>query len=297
MQNTDCESYKLSRKLLRWAFISGVAATCAATSARSDEQLFGFVRGAETLPQDRSELYQFVTLRTGKAEGTYYGFDFETELEHGFTDKFQASVAVENHYFYNQGVDGDRDALDDTDAYRFGGVTVSGKYRLLSTFKDPVGLALRLESGFFLHDEVDGLLEHEWFVAPEVDLQKNFRDDTLITAAWFGTEWAWGKQPAEQYPRELSFQGGTGISYRFAPDWFAGLESSVRAEYPRFDLNNFEHVVVYAGPSIHYSSKRWWATLTYVYQVWGRGVDEPRDGKTFAEETSSKIRLKMGFNF
>ena len=117
-------------------------------NSRADEQLFGFVRGAETLPQGKSELYQFVTLRTGKAEGSYYGFDFETEVEHGFTDKFQASLSVEQRYISNHGVDGDRDALDDTDAYRFGGITASGKYRLWSPFKDPLGVALRLEGGY-----------------------------------------------------------------------------------------------------------------------------------------------------
>lgn len=266
-------------------------------SSQADEQLFGFVRGAETLPQGKSELYQFVTMRSGKSEGTYYGFDFETEFEHGFTDKFQASISVENRYIYNKGVDGDRDALDDTDRYRFGGIAASGKYRLMSPFKDPIGLALRLESGYLFHDEVDGLLEHEFYVAPEVDLQKNFRDDTIITELWLGTELAWGKRPAEQYTRELAWQGGPGISYRFAPNWFIGAEGTARAEYPMFDMGNFEHVVVYAGPDIHYSAKRWWVTLAGVYQVYGNGVGEPHDGRTYAEETDFQIRLKVGFNF
>jgi hypothetical protein len=276
---------------------TGLAVLAAAAPAHADEQLFGFVRGSETLPKGKSEVYQFVTMRTGKAEGSYYGFDFETEVEHGFTDKWQASLAVEQHYFNNSGVNGDRDALDDTDAYKFGGLAASTKYNLWSPFKDPLGVALRLEGGYLWHDEVDGLLQHERYVAPEIDLQKNFLDDTLITEAWGGAEWAWGKQPAEQYPKEMSFQGGMGVSYRFAPNWFFGPEINSRAEYPQFDFGNFEHVVVYAGPSLHYSSERWWVTLSYVYQVWGNGVDEPADGKTYAEETTSKVRLKVGFNF
>lgn len=263
----------------------------------ADEQLFGFVRGAETLPQGKSEIYQFVTLRTGKAEGRYCGLDFETEIEHGFTDKWQASFAVEQRYIGNHGVDGDRDALNDFAGYRFGGLTASTKYRLWSPFKDAVGIALRLEGGYLWHDEVDGLKESETFIAPEIDFQKNFRDDTVIMELWLGPEWSWGKQPAEQYPRELSLQGGTGISYRFAPNWFVGLEGHVRAEYPLIDFNNFEHVVIYAGPSIHYSSRRWWATLTYNHQSWGNGVDEPADGRTYAEEVDHQVRLKVGFNF
>ena len=268
-----------------------------AAFARADEQLWGFVRGAETLPAHRSELYQFYTFREGKPEGTYYGSDFESEYEYGFTDKFQASLSLVQHYFYNQGVDGDRDALDDHNNYRFGGVEGSAKYRLLSPFKDPIGVALRIEGGYLLNDEVDGLKQHERYVKPEIDLQKDFFDDTLICVFNFGAEWAWGKQPAEQYPREFSFESAAGIAYRFAPNWYAGAEIRTRWEYPLFDLYLFEHRVFYAGPSIHYSQKNWWATLTWNYQVYGKGVEEPSDGQTFAEESRQMFRLKVGFNF
>jgi hypothetical protein len=91
----------------------------------ADEQFFGFARGAETLPAHRWQIYQFVTLHEGKSEGTYYGTDFETEYEHGFTDRFQASLSLEQQYFYNQSVDGARDALDDKNNYRFGGIVAS----------------------------------------------------------------------------------------------------------------------------------------------------------------------------
>ncbi|MDB6137912.1 MAG: Conserved hypothetical secreted protein, partial [Verrucomicrobiaceae bacterium] len=69
-----------------------------------------------------------------------------------------------------------------------------------------------------------------------------------------------------------------------------------RSEYPDFKLINHEHTVVYAGPSLHYASEKWWATLQWGYQIWGEGVDEPH-GHTFAEETWDEIRLKVGFNF
>jgi hypothetical protein len=264
---------------------------------RADEQLFGFVRGAETLPAQRSEVYQFFTYHEGKSEGTYDAFDFETEYEYGFTDRFQASLSLEQHYFYNQGVDGDRDALDNKNNYRFGGVEASAKYRLLSPFKDPVGLALRLEGGYLINDEVDGLRQHDRYLKPEIDLQKDFLDDRLICALDLGAEWAWGKQPAEEYPRELALEGAAGVAYRFAPNWFAGAEIHTRWEYPLFDFDKFEHRVFYAGPSIHYAQKNWWATLTWNYQVYGKGIDEPADGKTFAEESRQIFRLKIGFNF
>ncbi len=278
-----------------WRIVLGVtvSALLASQSARADEQLFGFVRGAETLPKSEFEVYQFTTLRTGKKQGSYYGLDFDTEIEYGFTDQLQASVSVVNHYFNNHGVDG----LDDTNAYRFGGFEGAAKYRVLSPFKDPIGLALRLETGYLWHDEVGGLEQSEYYIKPEIDLQKDFFDDTLFLNLDLAAEWAWGKQPAEEYPREFSYEVAAGASYRFAPNWFAGLEANLRSEYPLFDLGFFEHRRVFAGPSIHYAQKRWWATLTYNYQVYGEGVEEDVANLTFAEETRHVVRLKVAFNF
>jgi Family of unknown function (DUF6662) len=260
-------------------------------TAQADEQLFGFVRSAETLPHGHFEVYQFLTLREGKNTGSYYGTDFDTEVEYGFTDKFQGSVSLVNHYFNYHGVD----ELEDKNQYRFGGVEVAGKYRILSPFKDAIGLALRTEGGFLINDEVGGLPQHELFFAPELILHKNFMDDTLIFNLNGGVELAWGKRPAEQYDHELSLQGALGAAYRFAPKWFVGLEGRVRSEYPMFHI--YEHTVVYAGPSLHYSAKRWWATLTYQYQVWGNEVDPVVSNKAFAEETRNVVRVKVGFNF
>lgn len=260
--------------------------------ARADEPFLAFTRGAETLPRGRWQLYQFATLRTGKDSGSYYGFDFDSEVEYGITHRWQANAAIVNHYFHYHGVE----ELPESNAYSFGGVELSTKYGLQSPFMDPLGIALRLEGGYLLHDEVGGLDQHERFIAPEIDLQKNFLDDTLITELDLGTEFAWGKQPAEQYPREMSLQGSAGVVYRFLPDWFVGAEARVRSEYPLFDLDRFEHAVVYMGPSLHYSSRRWWVTASWLYQAWGEGIDE-HDGQTFAEETRQLARVKLGFNF
>jgi len=67
----------------------GLSARWFSTTAFADEHLFGWVLGAETLPSKHAEAYEFLTLRTGKAEGTYLGWDSETEMEYGFTDQFR----------------------------------------------------------------------------------------------------------------------------------------------------------------------------------------------------------------
>lgn len=272
--------------------LAATAALCL-PAARADENLFGWIRGAETLPKGHFDALGSLTLRTGKDVGGYRGFDLDLEGEYGFTDRLQGSLSVTNRAIYSHG----NGELKDTNHFTFGGFEAAAKYRILSPFKDPFGLAVRLEAAWLLHDEVAGLLEHEIFLAPEVIVQKNFLDDTLITELNVGGEWAWGKDPAEQYYKEFSLQGGVGISYRIAPKWFVGIEGRARSEWPLFNFNQFEHVTVYAGPTLHYGTERWWATLSWGYQVYGHGVDEKPRTQTFAEETRHQIRLKVGFDF
>jgi len=272
----------------------GVASLgCLAGTAVADEHLFGYVRGAETLPAGHFDAYQFVTLRTGKSSGNYQGWDFDTEAEYGITDKFQVGLAIVQHYFDIKNVPG----LEDGSFYKFGGVELSGKYRFRSVFKDGYGLALRQELAFLRYDDVGGIIQKEFDFSPELILQKNYLDDTLILAGNVGVKLAWGKKPAEEYDHEFTAQGAIGASYRFARNWFFGPEMHIRSEYPNFDLGFHEHTVVFVGPALHYGAQRWWATLSYAYQAWGDGVDEPSRGYTFAEETRHELRLKFGLNF
>ena len=106
-----------------------------------------------------------------------------------------------------------------------------------------------------------------------------------------------GQTAGRTISAELALEGAAGIAYRFARNWFAGVEIHTRWEYPLFDFDNFEHHVFYAGPSIHYSQQNWWVTLTWNYQVYGKGIDEPADGQTLPRETRQLFRLKVGFNF
>lgn len=267
-------------------------APLAATLAHADENLFGAIRGSETLPAGHFDLYQSTTLRDGKPQGSYHAWDFDTEVEYGITDKFQMSLELKQHYFDLDGVD----ELPSDSFYKFGGVELAAKYRFNSVFKDGYGLTFRPEFGFLRNDDVGGFHQKEVFIAPGLIFQKNFYDDTLIFVANAGFELAWGKKPAEEYDKEISLQGGMGLTYRVAPNWFVGAETRIRSEYPDFDLGNHEHTVLFVGPAIHYAAKKWWATLQWGWQAWGDGVDEP-SGNTYAEESQHEFRLKIGFNF
>ncbi len=288
------QSIPLSVTSLRVAIATALIAYAAfCDTVCADEHLFGFVRGAETLPAGHADLYQFTTLRAGKDTGIYRAWDFETEAEYGFTDKLQGSLSLLQNYFHLKDVTD----LDDGNRYHFAGIEASSKYRLKSPFKDGYGLAIRPEIGFRRYDDVGGLLEYELLAGATLIYQRNYFDDTLVFSANVGFDFTWGKKPAEQYDHEVLLDGRAGLSYRFASNWFAGIETTYHAEYPNFDLGTLEHLVVFTGPSLHYSARRWWMTLTWVYQVYGQEVDASVPHKAYAEETRNEYRLKFGFNF
>jgi len=268
------------------------AALLCVSLARADENLFNYVKGSETLPKGHVDLYQTTELRDGKDVGSYHAWDLDTEVEYGLTDTFQISAEFKQHIFDIHGIEDLREGT----FYRVGGVELAAKYRLNSVFKDGYGITLRPEIGFLRYDDVGGIIQQEIFFSPNVIFQKNFLDDRLIFVANAGVEWAWGKKPAEEYAKEFSIQGGVGIAYRFAPNWFIGVDSRVRSEFPDFDLGNHEHTVVFAGPALHYATEKWWATFTWGNQIWGHGVDETGN-RTFAEESRNEFILKIGFNF
>ena len=56
-------------------------------------------------------------------------------------------------------------------------------------------------------------------------------------------------------------------------------------------------MAIFAGPSLHYGGRRWWATLSYGYQIYGHGIDEHFANKTFAEEARHEVRLKIALNY
>jgi hypothetical protein len=97
---------------------------------------------------------------------------------------------------------------------------------------------------------------------------------------------------------EVELKAGTGVSYRFAPNWYASLEALYETEFET-DVGQ-ERWSVFAGPSLHYGGQRWWATLTWLPQLRGGGEQYAGQADTnlhLIEKTRQEARLKLGFNF
>jgi Family of unknown function (DUF6662) len=269
------------------------AALCAGGAARADENLFGYVYGADTTPRGEWELYQWITNRTGKVDGTYRAFDLRTEVETGLTDRTQLSLYLNGSAQRISGVPG----FTDRDRRGLDGASLEVKSMLLSPYKDPIGLAVYLEPGYSRAAKITGDRVNEYELEAKVIVQKNFLEDRLVWSTNYTWELEFEREAAAtDFEGELAEELTSGLSYRFAPNWFAGVEGRVHSEFPDLKLfNGREHMAYFLGPNLHYGAKRWWFTLSVMPQINGWPDTAPSQ-LHLVEHERLETRLKIGIN-
>jgi hypothetical protein len=285
------------------ALVACIGLSALASAAHADEQYFGYTYSAEVLGKGATETELWATDRRYKDGGHYDAQDYRIELEHGFTNRLTISgyLNLESHHVH--GLEPDFEDVDRN--FGFQGLSSEIKYNVISPFKDGIGLTLYAEPAWSRILSVEGELGTEYELELKAILQKNFLDDRLIWATNFTFEPEWEHEGKEnpvtgaierEWDRELTLEVSSGLSYRFAPRWYAGIEGRYTSVYP--DWTNGLHretYALFAGPSIHYAGNKWWATLTYLPQL--HGAPSPRGGLALDEFEKRQLRLKLGYNF
>ncbi|MDA8258772.1 MAG: hypothetical protein M0Z99_24590 [Betaproteobacteria bacterium] len=308
------------------ASLAALAAALLALPAQADENLLGYVSGAETLPQGASEAYLFVTRRWDKGQGDYTAYDTELEYEYGLTHRLTATLALKG-----QSIDANGLVIDGylPGAERYGpkpsGVEAKLKYNFLSAAKDAVGLSgtFALKQNWL--DPHSGKDKDTTKADFSLQLQKLLLDDQLTLVANTGIEATYAKRapldattqasadaamqaltgdPAARFEwptepeMEIEFKLGAGASYRFASNWSIGAETLYATEFET-EVGQ-ERWSWFAGPSIHYGGEKWWATLTWFEQLAGgkeQYINQADDTLHLIEKTRHELRFKLGYNF
>lgn len=311
------------------ALIAGVIAISTGTQAGAEENLWLYAKGSDTRPQGSLEIKSSDIFRTGKAAADYDFHDIRLEAEYGITNKLTigAEVMFFDHdyevfdedlepYIETQG--GLGSSFDDT---QFGGWELALKYNVLSPYRDNFGLSFGL--GYERRDRyrLDGAEIDQDSIVVTTFFQKNFLDDTLTVVFTPKVEYERRRTPGV-FEEELALDISAGISYRFKPRWFAGLEYRHQSDYlsPREDgefdpelqitdvsLSNLNFSVGsqhqrgnYFGPTVHYAAERWWATAGALYQFEGQGRAPGVNnisGRNWDEHERWHIGLSFGWEF
>ena len=307
------------------AALTALTTALLALPAQADENLLGYVSGAETLPQGASEAYLFITHRWDKGQGSYSANDVNAEYEYGLTHRLTASLELKGQSIDTEGltIDG---YLPGANSYGLKPSGIEGKlkYNFLSAAKDPVGLSGTLALVQQWRDPHSGLDKDTTKAEFGLQLQKLLLDDQLTLVANTGIEATYAKRaPLDaatqasadaamvalsgpgatfEWPTdpemEIEFKLGAGASYRFAPNWSIGVETQYETEFET-EVGQ-ERWSVFAGPSIHYGGRQWWATLTWFEQLAGgreQYINQADDNLHLIEKTKHELRFKLGYNF
>ncbi len=296
----------------------------AATAARADEPLFGYIYTTDLLPKGQKEVEQWATFREGRSNGDFHLLQTRTEVSYGVTDRFQVSGYLN---LADTNVNGD--APDGTTlppevfadynadpskrfkASRLESVSVEGIYRFMSPYTDAFGLAVYVEPSI-------GPRTYE--LESRVIAQKNFIDDKLVLAAniTVGYEKRYlhgdpSADPADEefvdhWDKETDVNFGLAASYRFAPNWSGALEWQNEREWAGFNpfkKENRTNDAYYFGPTLHYGGKGFFVTATYLKQLKGAKdfADDAADSAVIHGISNGddfekyRVRLKVGFYF
>jgi hypothetical protein len=275
---------------------------------QAGEQIFGYIRGVEPLPQGAWEAYTTLTSRFDKGQGHYEAYNLDFELEYGVTDSLSLQAELKTLSLDTTGLIIDGYLPEEINRTGFSGFEFGALYNILKPAMDGIGLSTfnGLEYGWV--DPHSGQDKDTLSYESRVMLQKYFMEGQVILGGDFGLEATWadrgeiaGLNPSIEWSTdpevEIELQAGTGLSYRFAPNWYASLEAKYETEFET-DVGQ-ERWSLFMGPSIHYANKDLWMTLAWFPQIAGGGEKYLGQDENLhlIEKTAQEIRLKVGFNF
>jgi opacity protein-like surface antigen len=313
----------------------------AASQAVAGENLWVYAKGTDTRPAGSYEFKITDTIRIDKNAGDHYRFhDIRPEVEYGVTDKL--TIAAELMIFdhdYNVGSEEEGgpcpmcEAGDNTGVFsdtQFAGYEIAMKYNVLSPYKDAFGFSYGLAFEHRDKYRLDGGdIDQDSFVGT-LFFQKDFLDDTVITVLNIKTEFE-RRKGGSVVEDEFALDISAGISYRFAPKWFIGVEFRHQSDYlnpqdkaekgnteegfdedgytiglkkSNFDLSDFrigsQHQNGnYFGPTLHFAEQKWWLTGGILWQIDGGGSEyaDVRNGRNWDEHEKIHIGLSYGYEF
>jgi hypothetical protein len=290
------------------ALLAAAALAGAPALSNAGESPFGYVYTTDTHGKGSWEFEQWATQRRGQANGSYSAWQYRSELEYGVTDNLQTSVYA--NYGSVSALHNRPDNTTGPGAFIPDNVNPDARYsnryfesfsnewiyRVLSPYKDALGVALYIEPTVGpRRRELEGRLI----------LQKNFLGDRLIWAANLTAA-----QEKERFhgdwEKESELELTTGLAYAVAQGWQAGAEYLRHTGYEGYGFSRAKRAYTanFIGPSIHYASRSWWLTGSFLTQMRNARAynDEAAadiiDGRMYGEHHERhELRLRVGIAF
>jgi hypothetical protein len=250
----------------------------------ADHRRFTYTYEPETEPKGDWELEQSVTARAGRnaavGQAHYQHWQFSTEVEHGFTDRYTAALYVNHDYErFTDPATGDKTANN-----RWAGISLENRYLVLDPVSNPVGLTLYLEPTY---DGKNAELEQK------IILGQQSGDWKWAVNLTHATEWT-----DDFRTREGELELSAGLARQLTHRWSLGLEIRDHNELP--DYREWQNTALYLGPTLSYRRLSWWAALSVMPQIYGwNATGNPDQNPQLELEGHERlnVRLLFGYSF
>ena len=257
------------------------------------EHIFGVTEGSDIGEAGEKEAEVEPFGRFGKRSGTYAATSTEVMVKYTPVDTFRFApvVAFASHNISN--VPG----LPNTDQFRFEGIGVELRYRLLDREKAPFGLTLSALPAFNHVDETSGLPVGQFGVEFLALMDKELVPDRVFAAINLLYEPEWTREPTGEREREATAGVSGALSLHVAPGVFVAAEARYLRKYQGVTLNAFLGEALFVGPSLYMKfPNQWFASVAWNAQVAGHAVGDPAplDLTNFERHN---VRLRFGLNF
>jgi hypothetical protein len=259
----------------------------AVINATADERRFTYSYEPEVLPKGGMEFEQWISLRSQRTSAGEVGkenfnrFDFREELEYGVTDRYTVGLYLNaKHESYR---DVTAAPPSDESEFAFEGISIENRYMVLNPADHAIGLTLYLEPTF---SGSEAELEQKIIIG------QRHGDWKWAVNIIHATEW---EDNFHEHEGELEFTAG--IARDLNPNWSVGLELRNHNELPEY--KSWENTAFFFGPVVNYRQEKWWATLSFMPQIFGRNYEGDPDGYRNLELEGHErytVRLLLGFS-
>jgi hypothetical protein len=227
--------------------------------ANAHERLFTYSYDTDYLPKNLFEVEQWTTLKTGKENGMYYLWDMRTEFEYAITERTHVALYLNYSSLYNQYYDNGN--IIEKSYFKFKGVDLAIVHRFSSP-REKIGFGIYLEGKYRMNKQE---------IEEKLLFSKYFGNFLWTLNVIFEQEFkmSYNSNGNLEMEKEAKFMLPSGIAYKFG-NFAIGIEAWLHSEFKDQVLpftTKAEHYAFFLGPALHYSTSKFWTTLTITPQI------------------------------
>lgn len=261
------------------------------------------------MPKGQWQVYQWVTIKSGKADGSYNTQEMQTEFEYGITDRLQFAYYLMYNAYQIDNVTRSGKKFSN-EGLKFRGMKAHLKWNVISPYLNDYGFGLGfyIEPGFGLLNNTWGTPKQDYWLETKILLQKNFFNDRAVSVLNVVNKFTRSVND-KNFTDSIDMVFTGGLTYLLVPNWYVGMEGRIGSSAEATILKNMityssefagmRNWTLHLGPTVNYAGQKWWFTVTFFPQIWGNRYQDLKAAipeLNLKEGVAFEFRFKFGYN-